>query len=312
MTTRLEFGNRTRLAGHVALVGSFVLLPGIFCRQEVYLVSSALHIAYQVCEGLSQRALQQDADARALDLASGQVLFLRSFGTDETSVLSAFGYGPRYEQHLVRVLGALGPVVAIGRPGEFLPPAGASRMYVPDAEWQVTVRRLMQSARLVVLFLILEKRPGGASSQTGFDWEIDELIRQVPPDRLLLVLPQGAARLRSGGYHDPLHTGRLARRFAKQGQAALERLRLQWRRPWPQEVTRADFVTFTSDGTPQLHVARWWRHVNTALEPWLRAQGIPRPMPPWWDHLRDERTLLFVAYLTLGMSLAALWRWMAA
>jgi hypothetical protein len=170
----------------------------------------------------------------------------------------------------------------------------------------------MQSARLVVLFLIQSKRPGSTSSKTGLDWEIDELIREVAPERVMLVLPSGAARLRSGGYHDLLHTNRLAHRFAERGRQETERLRRQWPRPWPRGLTSAQFVTFAPDGSPQPHVAPWWRHVNTALAPWLKAQGIVRPMPPWWDHLRDERTILFAAYLTLTMAIAGIGHWMAA
>ena len=44
-----------------------------------------------------------------------------------------------------------GPVVAIGHPGERLPPLGAARIHVDDADWHTTVSDLAAKARLVPL-----------------------------------------------------------------------------------------------------------------------------------------------------------------
>ena len=86
------------------------------------------------------------------------------------------------EENFTAALQQIGPVMAIGRPGELLPPLGAERIYVDDAHWQSRVIELMSQARLVVLRL-------GASA--GLWWEIEQALRRVPPTRLLF---HGAAK----------------------------------------------------------------------------------------------------------------------
>src|SRR5687768_5026456 len=78
------------------------------------------------------------------------ILFLRSFKDD------SFGNRLREdwrtpEELLVSVLGATGPVVAVGMPKEKLPILGAVRLYFEDDEWQKQVSALMKMSRLVVI-----------------------------------------------------------------------------------------------------------------------------------------------------------------
>jgi hypothetical protein len=82
------------------------------------------------------------------------------------------------EQELAVVLGRLGPVVAIGRPGEPLPELGAARMYVDDAHWQETVRGLIARARLVVV---------RAGPTDNLWWELEQAMALVPRQRVLIV-----------------------------------------------------------------------------------------------------------------------------
>ena len=49
---------------------------------------------------------------------------------------------------MVAHLGGVGPVLAIGRPGEKLAHLGAARLYVSDDDWQNVAHRLMASAQL--------------------------------------------------------------------------------------------------------------------------------------------------------------------
>ena len=81
---------------------------------------------------------------------------------------------------MVKVLTAIGPVVAVGRPGEELPELGAHRIYLPHDQWKDRVAKLMAEAMLVVL------RPGQTASVW---WETAEMMARVPPERRLLVLP---------------------------------------------------------------------------------------------------------------------------
>jgi hypothetical protein len=54
------------------------------------------------------------------------------------------------EQAIVKVLRKYGPVIAIGRPCEALPPLGAARFYVSDELWKSKVEDTARVARLVV------------------------------------------------------------------------------------------------------------------------------------------------------------------
>ncbi len=84
------------------------------------------------------------------------------------------------EELLVEALGQVGPVVAIGKPGEKLPELGAARTYVSDAEWQTTVRDLFGRAALAVLRI---------GQTPGFYWEVEHSAKSLDPRRLVLLVP---------------------------------------------------------------------------------------------------------------------------
>jgi hypothetical protein len=93
-----------------------------------------------------------------------------------------FFSGRSEEEQLVAALkkGNLGPVIAVGAPGEWRPPSGAMRMYLQHHDWQKSVQELMSRASLVVIVL-------GVGA--GTMWELVEATRMVPPERLLLIVP---------------------------------------------------------------------------------------------------------------------------
>jgi hypothetical protein len=103
-------------------------------------------------------------------------LYLRSFDDDTTA--ARLKGELTEEEHLVRVLSFFGPVIAIGKPGEVLPLAGAQRIYVSDDGWQQQVTALIGRARLVVI------RTG---LSPGLRWELDAVIEKAPPERILLA-----------------------------------------------------------------------------------------------------------------------------
>lgn len=86
------------------------------------------------------------------------------------------------EQSLVRFLSLLGPVVAIGKPGERIAQAGAHREYVADDVWQDAVLKHMANCQFVVL------QPG---SSDGMKWEIDTVFQRMPLARILLAFASG-------------------------------------------------------------------------------------------------------------------------
>jgi hypothetical protein len=93
--------------------------------------------------------------------------------------------GRSEEEHLVDAIKRLSgsPVVAVGAPGEWRPPAGATRIYLDNPDWQPQVRELMARARLVVIAL---------GRGEGTRWELVEAMRILAPQRLLLVIPMPA------------------------------------------------------------------------------------------------------------------------
>ena len=119
------------------------------------------------------------------------VVYLRSFEADSEIVLRPEGFWRRWmmifidyavtfspEQELAEVLNAVGPVIAIGKPGEALPELGAARLYVSDAEWRAKVIDMMDRSRLVII------RTGSTSN---LRWEIEQTMGRVPRRQILFV-----------------------------------------------------------------------------------------------------------------------------
>ncbi|MEZ5293856.1 MAG: TM2 domain-containing protein [Vicinamibacterales bacterium] len=126
------------------------------------------------------------ADARA------PVVYLRSFQDDGEMVVRgatplpawmnaivSAGSAMSIEQELAAILRRLGPVVAIGRPGEPVPDLGAARFYVPHDRWQAAVLDLLDRAALVVVRI---------GTSEGVRWEIDQVLERVAREKVLFVL----------------------------------------------------------------------------------------------------------------------------
>ena len=129
------------------------------------------------------------------------VLYLRSFQTDELPAPSVYRRPAwwesqfslervlsirhwlyqrdvSFEESLCLGLGQIGPVLAIGRPGDSLPHLGASRLFVSEREWQQKVLELMDKAQLVCLVV---------GSSSGLLWEFSQMATGLCRNRLLLV-----------------------------------------------------------------------------------------------------------------------------
>ncbi len=106
------------------------------------------------------------------------ILYLRSFSADRLE----YNYFTRTtnEERLVKLLGRVGPVIAIGKPSEWLPRVGAARLYVHEHRWQMVVDQLLDQSGLIVLV-------GGNSP--GLLWEMQRLRDRVSPRRILLYNP---------------------------------------------------------------------------------------------------------------------------
>jgi hypothetical protein len=124
------------------------------------------------------------------------VLILRQFGDDflESGRMS-FGAAPTFEHFVAGELNRIGPVVAIGRPGERLQPLGASRDYLADSDWQRAVTTTIAEAALVVFVL---------GDSENLLWEFRKTIETRGKKRTLIVVPpltdRGALSRRWSGF----------------------------------------------------------------------------------------------------------------
>ena len=74
----------------------------------------------------------------------------------------------------------VGPVIAVGKPGDTLPPpTGASRLWIAANDWQNEVKKLIQNSKLVLITL----GTGG-----GLLWEINQVLI-MDAQKLLVAIP---------------------------------------------------------------------------------------------------------------------------
>lgn len=140
---------------------------------------------------LIYRGKQLTARAQAPGILEDErppVVYLRPFAHDESmagQVLTSFLTQRLYtglfstEEQLAEAVAPLGPLIAIGQPGEHLPKPGAVRAYASDAEWKDVVDRWLSKARLVIF------RPGMSE---GVWWEMERVFTTVQPERILVLL----------------------------------------------------------------------------------------------------------------------------
>lgn len=116
------------------------------------------------------------------------ILYLRSFNIDEEmarhqSIVELMFSGLFFyklltlEERLVQVLSIIGPVVAVGRPGEKLPTLGAARFYVKEDRWREKVSQISRELAFVVWV---------SGMTDGLQWELGHLISTVSPEKLIV------------------------------------------------------------------------------------------------------------------------------
>ena len=162
----------------------WVLLPGL----ALFLISA--RVGFQ----LLRSGWKYDVVSAEQLLASDPrrpVVYLRSFEADSEIVLRPDGFWKKAatilfdyavtfspEQELAEIVNRVGPVVAIGKPGEPLPELGAARLYVGDADWKAKVTDMMARSRLLLI------RTG---STPNLQWEVEQAMTRVPRRQILLV-----------------------------------------------------------------------------------------------------------------------------
>lgn len=131
-----------------------------------------LFVAYVLHER-GKRHLQPDATTALADDRRPPVLYLRSFDDDEKAGADELALASIFED--------VGPFVAIGRPGDKLPPLGAARFYVEDDKWRGAVDDLLRRAALVLL---------RAGKTQGLLWELRQSRKRLSPAHLAVLIPR--------------------------------------------------------------------------------------------------------------------------
>jgi hypothetical protein len=182
------------------------------------------------------------------------VVYIRSFKDDDL-IVAATSRAAKWhtniflwtaavsiEQELALIMNRVGPVVAIGKPGEPLPELGAARLYVGDDQWQAKITEMMKRSRLVVI-------RGGTTANLW--WEIEQAARVVPLRKLLIV------SIGRGEMADEFDRG-IEQRFGKPVNPRSESLTgspVSWILPFGKELGRIAY--FGEDGRLYVQPIRW-------------------------------------------------------
>ena len=177
---------------HIKLSGAFATIRDWLAPSWLNLVL----ILVCVISGLNflvrakRYGARSSMSARTLD-SRRPILLLRSFQDDMTPLertndqnawMRSALVPSRWtlEETIEQLLGVHGPVIAIGRPGEALPPAGVAREYVSNNYWQERVRDLIGQAQAIVVVL---------GDTEGLKFEYQTLVNMDAYSKMILVFP---------------------------------------------------------------------------------------------------------------------------
>jgi hypothetical protein len=106
-----------------------------------------------------------------------------------------------------------------------LPPNGAARLYIADADWQTKVADLLHRCQCMVLVM------GRVAEHPGLAWELQQVVVLGRPEKLLFLMPpvkEEEARARWDMFREakhfslpPFEGGELAVEFDSLGRAAV-------------------------------------------------------------------------------------------
>ena len=235
----------------VAIAGFVIITGGEATNELLPLVPLACGFAGIFFVRYGKRLLAEDASSALAKDHRQPVLLLRPFTVDEGGISGGAGFQLNFEQALISILSAIGPVIAVGRPGERLAPAGAARLYIHGEDWQAQVRRLMDEARVVVLVLFTPQATEETAETQGFQWEIQQTIGQLDPKKLLFVLPEATKIVR---IPPSRWVGRKKKELAMQRsfKAFLKEIQDFLSCPIPDDIVKAQFLYFDSEWQPKL------------------------------------------------------------
>jgi hypothetical protein len=104
--------------------------------------------------------------------------------------LTIFHERPKtFEEFIFALFGKCGPIIAIGRPGESVPPLGASRLWVDDDKWKLVVDELLTEAQYVIMIMGELPMPRQPEQEDGLIWEVRKIFDLEDLQKVILVVP---------------------------------------------------------------------------------------------------------------------------
>lgn len=262
---RAVLGYLISLSGFVLLIAFFIggvtLVENEIVPPGIGFISFIIALLFGTASALSlfefgKKLRQMDALTAITKDELPPVLFLRSFQDEYVvDLTSRTGRGgvQRSEENLCKALHRLGPVIAIGQPGETLPEIGAARIYVDDVNWQAAIRFFMRRASAIVIVV---------GHSPGIWWEIEAAFEEVNLTRLLFFFPY-TEKIKPR--HSLWHRLKLRHIFLskkifeqmmfereKRYSVFLEKIGLHMNKPLPKKLGSVQFIDFLEDGTPRL------------------------------------------------------------
>ena len=159
----------------------------------VFAIALFHFIVWRRASTYHRRLVQSGAELAVGQSTRRPVLFLRPFALDALPVAPmdsrwsllkvATWFDKRtFEEFLADTFADVGPIIAIGRPGETVAALGAAREYADDNTWQDLVLHRARAAQLVIMEV---------DASPGMEWEIDHVSKAIGLRRLLILLPPG-------------------------------------------------------------------------------------------------------------------------
>lgn len=173
----------------LALSGGVALQWGLLCNFLIPPLALVAHL-----RGIKSFR-QHHARVDLQDVLAGPppAVYLRSFGADSEIFYQVHSSETRtepgsvdysntwtVEEIAIGVVAKTCPVIAVGRPGDPMPPVGAARLYCSEeSDWRQLVGGLLINSALVVL------RPGNSE---GVRWELQQVLASKHRNRCALLL----------------------------------------------------------------------------------------------------------------------------
>jgi hypothetical protein len=217
-----------------------------------YNLSSFLFILFLVLRRLSKR-YRTDSKKMLLTDTREPILYLRAF-YEEFEPKVIYYDKARTDEALAKVLKNIGPLVAVGKPGDKIHPLGAIRVYFNENDWQENIKNLMSISKLVVI---------QAGHSPSLEWEIATAIKCLKPQQLLFTFLSWQQLEKASRQSE-------FKKFAIQ-------LKLISNFDLPQLIDAAYFLYFDREWNPHFASLSGWKRYFFNLIPLLYGLSILRP-----------------------------------